>query len=248
MPGGGIGSSLASRHPKWHRQDLLWGRRDQQDQQRLGLQKDPVEEARGGGCSRLSPSKASGWARGSLGGRRDPQRSRILRLGSALRPQNQLTGGPGRPCSPVKPRWPFSPRSPASPVSPLSPRGPWGPWERGRGRVRLGVADPCPKHPGPHVSHTGRASGRSTTHRHASSASRTGGTHGPLCTLRGEKRESKGAGTGVVPRGASTPKHPQPRGRDFGGLGGVGTSPRHHAPVPSPAGICDSEKKSLNGA
>lgn len=168
------------------------------------------------GPSRLSPSKAFARARGSLGGLRDPRRSRILQRGSALRSQKQLTGGPGRPCSPVKPRWPFSPLSPASPVSPLSPRGPWGPWERGRGRVRLGMADPCPRHPGPRVSHVGRASGLSTTHRHASSASRTGGTHGPLCTLRGEKRESKGAGTGVVPRGASTPKHPQPRGREDG--------------------------------
>lgn len=215
---------MASRHPKCHRQDLLWDRRDQQDQQRLGLQKDPAEEARVGvrtpRAKQAQPQQSLRAGSGVPRWPQRPRRSRILQRGSALRSQKQLTGGPGRPCSPVKPRWPFSPLSPASPVSPLSPRGPWGPWERGRGRVRLGMADPCPRHPGPRVSHVGRASGLSTTHRHASSASRTGGTHGPLCTLRGEKRESKGAGTGVVPRGASTPKHPQPRGREDGVWGG----------------------------
>lgn len=88
----------------------------------------------------------------------------------------------------MKPRWPFSPLSPASPVSPLSPRGPWGPW---KGRKRLGCqAQGAQSTPGCHASLTGCPN--SITHRHASSTSRAGGTHGTLCALRREKRGLEG--------------------------------------------------------
>jgi len=152
------GASSSSPLPERHGQDLPWDRRDPRDQQHLGLQKDPEEEAGVGGygctpstegCSALS--KAFARAQGFLRGRGDTEGCQLpgkkrggLRAGL---PKTALTGGPGRPCSPVKPRWPFSPLSPASPVSPLSPRGPWGPWKGRRGRVRLRVTDPRPTRP-----------------------------------------------------------------------------------------------------
>lgn len=66
---------MASRHPKCHRQDLLWDRRDQQDQQRLGLQKDPAEEARvGGRTPRAKQAQPQQSLRAGSGVPRWPQR------------------------------------------------------------------------------------------------------------------------------------------------------------------------------
>lgn len=47
-------ASFSSHSPKCHRQDLPWDRRDPQDQQHLGLQKDPEEEVRVDGYSSAS--------------------------------------------------------------------------------------------------------------------------------------------------------------------------------------------------
>lgn len=65
---GGHCCSFPFHHPKHHRQDLLWDRRDQRDRQHLGLQKGPEEEA-----GVVTALRSALWARQSLGGHRDPK-------------------------------------------------------------------------------------------------------------------------------------------------------------------------------
>lgn len=61
-------------------------------------------------------------------------------------------------------------------------------------------------HAGPHALYVGCADALSTTHRHSSSSSGTRGTHGPLCTLQGEKKDI---------RRCQRPEAP-PRSHEFG--------------------------------
>lgn len=65
---GGHCCSFPFHHPKHHRQDLLWDRRDQRDRQHLGLQTGPEEEA-----GVVTALRSALWARQSLGGHRDPK-------------------------------------------------------------------------------------------------------------------------------------------------------------------------------
>ena len=65
---GGHCCSFPFHHPKHHRQDLLWDRRDQLDRQHLGLQTGPEEEA-----GVVTALRSALWARQSLGGHRDPK-------------------------------------------------------------------------------------------------------------------------------------------------------------------------------
>lgn len=143
------------------------------------------------GCSALAR------AQGSLHGYGDPKgaaSSSTVSYGGAecWGPKNNTYGWSGKTLQTGEATVALQPSLSSLSRLTLVTARPLGTLEGEKGPCQAAGGRPPPNMPpGPRASHAGCPSGPSTTHRHASSASRTGGTHGTLCTLGREKKGIK---------------------------------------------------------
>lgn len=196
------GASFSSHLPQRHGQDLPWDRRDPRDQQHLGLQKDPEEEARVDGYSFTSSTEgcsALARAQGSLRDCGDPKgatSSSTASYGGAecWGPKNNTYGWSGKTLQTGEATVALQPSLSSLSCLTLVTARPLGTLEGEKGPCQAAGGRPPPNAPQDPVHHTRDAP--------AGPAPLTGmprapaGPEGPIgpCAPWGEKRtESKGS-------------------------------------------------------